>query len=382
MKIGLLGHGVVGSGVRKIIDDAATPYTKDLQVAKILVKDEWEMTDERMTMNADDILDDPDIDIVAECMGGIEPARTFLMKALKNGKHIVTSNKKMLAVSASGLFEEAEKQSRMICYEAACGGGIPWMANLYRTRRIDAITSFRGIFNGTTNYILSRMTDEKKSFEEMLKEAQDLGYAERDPSDDIDGYDVRYKVMLSCMRAFGVIISAEDIPVFGIRTIREEDLAWADENGYVCKLIGTAQDNNDCISACVMPVFLRKTDGFANIRLNFNAIESCSDTLGSAVYTGQGAGSLPTAHAVVQDLIDIQRENDSAVGSLMRTHAVNTDHKGIYYIRTEKMTVFNDILDRRVSENAFLTRTVSLNEVSALIRTADDSSLFAAEVDE
>ena len=382
MKIGLLGHGVVGSGVRKIIDDAATPYTKDLQVTRILVKDEWEMTDARMTMNADDILDDPEIDIVAECMGGIEPARTFLMKALRSGKHVVTSNKKMLAASAAELFEEAQKQGKTVRYEASCGGGIPWMSNLCRTRRVDAVTSFRGIFNGTTNYILSRMSDEKKSFAEMLKEAQELGYAERDPSDDIDGYDVRYKVMLSCMRAFGTIISAEDIPTFGIRNVTEEDLAWADANGYVCKLTGSAEDRNDCISACVMPSFVKKTDSFANIRLNFNAIESRSGTLGSCIYVGQGAGSLPTAHAVVQDLIDIQTGQDGACDDLMRTHAVNSDHKGVYYIRTAKMTVFNEVIAERVSPNAFITGTVSLNEITALVKAADDSSLFIAEVDE
>ena len=200
MKIGLLGHGVVGKGVSRICD-----ASEILQIKRILVKDDWELTDPRCTQNVQEILDDPEIDVVVECMGGIEPARSFLMKALQNGKHIVTSNKKMLANCSKELFAEAKKNNVSIHYEATCGGGIPWMASLERILRIDPIDSFRGIFNGTTNYILSRMDEESLEFEPLLKEAQKLGYAEQNPSDDIDGMDVRYKVALSCMKAFKVM---------------------------------------------------------------------------------------------------------------------------------------------------------------------------------
>ena len=196
MKIGLLGHGVVGGGVRKIIDEGATWEVRELEVVRILVKDEVEMTDPRTTMDPDDILNDPQIEVVAECMGGLEPAHTLAKKALQKGKHVVTSNKKMLATYCEDLFETARQNGVTVHYEASCGGGIPWMASLDRTRRVDDIDSFRGIFNGTTNYILSRMYSEGTDFAQMLKEAQKLGYAERDPSDDIDGHDVKYKVVL------------------------------------------------------------------------------------------------------------------------------------------------------------------------------------------
>ncbi|MBR3348536.1 MAG: homoserine dehydrogenase, partial [Solobacterium sp.] len=229
-KIGLLGHGVVGSGVRKIIDDGATWEVRELEVSRILVKDESELTDPRCTLDFDEILNDPEITIIAECMGGLEPAHTFAKKALEKGKYVVTSNKKMLATFCEDLFETAVKNGVTVHYEASCGGGIPWMASLDRTRRVDDIDSFRGIFNGTTNYILERMKKEGKDFDEMLAEAQKLGYAERDPSDDIDGFDVKYKVSLSCVKAFDTLQDIDDITTFGIRNIRKEDLQYCADN--------------------------------------------------------------------------------------------------------------------------------------------------------
>ena len=174
MKIGLLGYGVVGSGVGKIIDDGLTWEVRELEVARILVKDESELKDPRMTLSADEILNDPEIDVIVECMGGLEPAHTYVRKALENGKYVVTSNKKMLASYCSELFDIARKNNVTVHYEAACGGGIPWMASLDRTRRVDDIISFRGIFNGTTNYILERMSKEHSSFADKLKEDRRL----------------------------------------------------------------------------------------------------------------------------------------------------------------------------------------------------------------
>ncbi|MBR3356445.1 MAG: homoserine dehydrogenase [Solobacterium sp.] len=382
MKIGLLGHGVVGGGVRKIIDDGATWEVRELEVAKILVKDESELTDPRTTLNADDILNDPSIEVIAECMGGLEPAHTFLKKALQKGKHVVTSNKKMLATYCEDLFETARENGVTVHYEASCGGGIPWMASLDRTRRVDDIDSFRGIFNGTTNYILSRMYAEGTDFAEMLKEAQDLGYAERDPSDDIDGHDVKYKVSLSCVKAFDTLQDIQDIVTYGIRNIRCEDLDWAKENNYACKLIGTGTYHGDFISACVMPMFLKKDDVFSNIPLNFNAIESSSKTLGPATFVGQGAGSLPTAHAVVQNLIDIWKNQDPEINDKFIRPIDNTLHTGVFYIRTKKPALFADIMDKRISEDAFLTRRISLVQADMAIKSAVDETLFIAEVAE
>ena len=382
MKIGLLGHGVVGGGVRQIIDEGATWEVRELEVKKILVKDESELTDPRCTLNFDEILNDPEIEIVAECMGGLEPAHTFAKKALEKGKYVVTSNKKMLATYCEDLFETAVANNVTVHYEASCGGGIPWMASLDRTRRVDDIESFRGIFNGTTNYILERMKKEGKDFDEMLAEAQKLGYAERDPSDDIDGHDVKYKVSLSCVKAFDTLQDINDIITFGIRNIRREDLEYCAENRLTCKLIGTGSYHGDYISACVLPMFLKSDDVFANIPLNFNAIESDSKTLGAAAFVGQGAGSLPTAHAVVQNLVDIWKNQDPEINEKKVTPVDNQIHQGIFYIRTAKQAAFADVIDRRVSELAFITKKISLVQAAALCAAAGDEKIFLAEVAE
>lgn len=382
MKIGLLGHGVVGGGVRQIIDEGATWEVRELEVKKILVKDESELTDPRCTLNFDEILNDPEIEIVAECMGGLEPAHTFAKKALEKGKYVVTSNKKMLATYCEDLFETAVANNVTVHYEASCGGGIPWMASLDRTRRVDDIDSFRGIFNGTTNYILERMKKEGKDFDEMLAEAQKLGYAERDPSDDIDGHDVKYKVSLSCVKAFDTLQDINDIITFGIRNIRREDLEYCAANHLTCKLIGTGSYHGDYISACVLPMFLKSDDVFANIPLNFNAIESDSKTLGAAAFVGQGAGSLPTAHAVVQNLVDIWKNQDPEINEKKVTPVDNQIHQGIFYIRTAKQAAFADVIDRRVSELAFITKKISLVQAAALCAAAGDEKIFLAEVAE
>jgi homoserine dehydrogenase len=258
MKIGLLGHGVVGSGVRKIIDRQLSEETKKLEIVKILVKSEAEMTDARMTLDADDILNDPSIDTVCECMGGLEPAHSFIKKALQEHKNAVTSNKKMLAAFAEELFFLAQENHVQLKYEAACGGGIPWIHELEHIQRIDEIHHFKGIFNGTSNYILTRMNNENKEFGAMIKEAQGLGYAERDPSDDIDGWDVRYKTVLSSMAAFHAIVDPEEIPTFGIRNIAKEEIAFCHEHGYVCKLIGSGADHDSFVSIFVRPCFVRR----------------------------------------------------------------------------------------------------------------------------
>lgn len=380
MKVGLLGHGVVGGGVRKIIDDGLTWEVRELEVKKILVRDASECIDPRTTLNADEILNDPEIDVIVECMGGLEPAHTYVRKALENGKYVVTSNKKMLATYCSELFDAARKNNVTVHYEAACGGGIPWMASLDRTRRVDDIISFRGIFNGTTNYILERMSREHSSFAEKLQEAQKLGYAEQDPSDDIDGHDVRYKVSLSCVKAFDTLQNIEDIAVFGIRNIREEDLAWCARNNLACKLLGSGEYYGDCISAYVMPVFLDNEDVFADIPLNFNAIESNSLTLGRAMFVGQGAGSLPTAHAVVQNIIDIVKNQDPEINDKHPVPVDNSRHEGCYYIRTADPSAFAGIKAEDISDTALLSRKVSLQEIVRLANQAEDNTLFIAEV--
>ena len=367
MKIGLLGHVVVGSGVRKIIDE----MNSDMEVAMILVKNESEVTEERITTNADMILNRPDIDLICECMGGLEPAHTFVKKAILNGKHVVTSNKKMLATFAEELFPLAKEHNVILAYEACVGGGIPWIHELNHVNRLEPVRAFNGIFNGTTNYILSRMQDEGKDFDEMLKEAQKAGYAEADPSDDIDGFDVRYKVALSAMCAFDAYVKPEDIPTYGIRNILKQDTDYAKEHGYVIKLIGSGSRNNDELTACVRPMLLKKNDLLSGVGLNFNGIQSVSDTLGPATYVGQGAGCLPTAHAVVQDILDVKAGINNH-HELEKMDVVTDKEVHDFYIRTT-----TSLNEEKIGENTYLIHNMTYAALKTLV---NDEKAFVAEV--
>ncbi|MBR2769893.1 MAG: homoserine dehydrogenase [Solobacterium sp.] len=379
MKIGLLGHGVVGGGVTEITDSCKVRKVRRLEVTKILVKDEWELTDPRCTQNAEEILNDPEIEVIAECMGGIEPAHTFAARALESGKHVVTSNKKMFATCAAELLGLAKENGVSVRYEAAVGGGIPWMSNLERTERLEPVTSFRGIFNGTTNYIISRMEETGAPFAEHLAEAQSLGYAERNPVDDIDGHDVRYKTALTALKAFHTIVNPDDIPAMGIRTISPEDLSWAKEHQMAVRLFGYGKTGEDSVTLWVMPVMISEKEVFADIQSNFNAIESESKTLGKAVFVGQGAGALPTAHAVVQDLLDIYEEKDPRVGELVNLPVDNSEEIWQFYIRTAVPAFFAEIAAEQEG-NVVLTRELSIQEMFDLLKECGDESVFAAVV--
>ncbi len=380
MKIGLLGHGVVGSGVTAITDSCAMKRVRRLEVTRILVKDETELTDPRCTLNVEEILQDPEIEIVAECMGGLEPAHTMVSRALEAGKHVVTSNKKMFAHFCPELCALASENGVTIRYEASVGGGIPWMANLTRVRRLEPVLSFRGIFNGTTNYILTRMEETGMGFEECLKEAQALGYAEKNPTDDIEGYDVKYKAALTAMKAFEAEPDLDSIITYGISAVSSKDLAWAKENGRSLKLLAEGKDDGDSISVWVMPVFLSKDDIFANVRGNFNAVESDSKTLGKAVYVGQGAGSLPTAHAVVQDLLDIYVGQDTEPSVMTRRTVYNGNIQAKFYIRTAKPECFASVTEAKLADDTLLTTVMPLSEADRMIKESGDAALFAAMV--
>ena len=380
MKIGLLGHGTVGSGVRKIVDEKNTKEISQLEISKILVRYEKDITDNRMTVDIHDIVDDSEIDVVVECIGGDEPAFSYVKAALFNGKHVVTSNKKMLVNHLEELLELARTRGVSLKYEAACGGGIPWMSNLDRTKRIDDIQSFRGIFNGTTNYILSKMSDEGSEFAVALKEAQDCGYAEFDPSDDIDGMDTAYKVVLSCCKGFGALTNVRDIDIYGIRHISARDIAYACKHGYVCKLIGSGVKSSSTVSGTVIPTFIPKQNIFATIPANFNAIESDSKTLGKMTYVGQGAGSYPTAHAVVQDLIDLVLHQDTEVSTGVSVCVDNKSRVSSFYVRSANLNRMEEVIEERVDEDTCITKKMSFVELASVMKILEDDAVFVAEV--
>ena len=380
MKIGLLGHGTVGSGVRKIVDEKNTKEISQLEISKILVRYEKDITDNRMTVDIHDIVDDSEIDVVVECIGGDEPAFSYVKAALFNGKHVVTSNKKMLVNHLEKLLELARTRGVSLKYEAACGGGIPWMSNLDRTKRIDDIQSFRGIFNGTTNYILSKMSDEGSEFAVALKEAQACGYAEFDPSDDIDGMDTAYKVVLSSCKGFGALTNVGDIDIYGIRHISARDIAYACKHGYVCKLIGSGVKSSSTVSGTVIPTFIPKQNIFATIPANFNAIESDSKTLGKMTYVGQGAGSYPTAHAVVQDLIDLVLHQDTEVSTGVSVCVDNKSRVSSFYVRSANLNRMEEVIEERVDEDTCITKKMSFVELASVMKILEDDAVFVAEV--
>ena len=380
MKIGLLGHGTVGSGVRKIVDEKNTKEISQLEISKILVRYEKDIMDERMTVDIHDIVDDPEIDVVVECIGGDEPAFSYVKAALFNGKHVVTSNKKMLVNHLEELLELARTRGVSLKYEAACGGGIPWMSNLDRTKRIDDIESFRGIFNGTTNYILSKMSDEGSEFAVALKEAQGCGYAEFDPSDDIDGMDTAYKVVLSSCKGFGILANIQDLDIYGIHHISAKDIAYACKHGYVCKLIGSGIKYESSVSGTVIPTFIPKQNIFATIPANFNAIESDSKTLGKMTYVGQGAGSYPTAHAVVQDLIDLVLHQDIEVSSGVSVYVDNKSRVSSFYVRSINLNRIEEVIEERIDEDTCITKRMSFVELASVMKTLEDDAVFVAEV--
>lgn len=298
MKIALLGFGTVGRGVDQIIAERVP----GVEVARILELPD-RLTDSRMTASYDEIVSDPSIELVVECMGGVEPARTFIMAALEAGKHVVTSNKAVVAAHFGEFVAASEASGASLYIEAAVGGGIPWIASLEKARRVDEVTSFSGIMNGTTNYIVDAMRREGAEFADVLAEAQRLGYAERDPSADIDGIDVANKTIISASVAFDVACE-KNLPVTGIRALTKADLDLFAERGRTVKLLGRGVCADGRYAAAVEPVAVPADSLEANVPGNFNLVTLDATTVGELKFYGQGAGSLPTGNAIVQDVLD------------------------------------------------------------------------------
>lgn len=298
MNIALLGYGTVGKGVDKICKNLP-----DIRVTRILELPNH-LTDPRMTSNYEEILADDKVEMVLECMGGIEPAHSFIAAALKAGKPVVTSNKAVVAAHLKEFVELAQTTGVPLLCEAAVGGGVPWLSSIRNARRIDEISAVSGIMNGTTNYLLTSLEAGDASFDEVLAEAQRLGYAEADPSADIDGIDVRNKIIISCLAAFDAFCSAEQVCTTGIRSLKSSDVALFAAHGRRVKLMGRAVRKGQRYAAVVEPVALPQTATEANVPANFNILSLTGTTVGELKFYGQGAGSLPTGNAMVQDILD------------------------------------------------------------------------------
>ena len=310
IQIAVLGYGTVGSGVVEVINtnhesinkrvgqEVNIKYVLDLRdfpgdpVEKVLVHD------------YETIINDPEVDIVVEVMGGVEPAYTFTKRALQAGKSVCTSNKELVARHGLELLKIAEEKNINYMFEASCGGGIPIIRPLHSSLTADEIDEISGILNGTTNYILSKMQAENADFEEVLKEAQEKGYAERNPEADVEGYDACRKIAILSSLAFGNHVNYEEIYTEGITKITVEDMKYASALGMSIKLLATSKKENDKFYAMVSPVLVGTDSPLYSVNDVFNAIFVHGNVLGDAMFYGSGAGKLPTASAVVGDVVD------------------------------------------------------------------------------
>ncbi len=318
IKIAIIGFGVVGSGVYEVIRKNATDITTnagtEIDIKYILdIRDFSDHPESKLFVNnVDTIAEDPEVAIVVETMGGLEPANTFTRKMLSKGKTVITSNKELVATYGDQLFEIAIQNNCAYYYEASVGGGIPIIRPLKNCLAANRIESVTGILNGTTNYILTRMFQENVSFDAALKEAQEKGYAEKDPTADVDGFDTGKKISILSSMINGSKINHEDVHTEGIRKITLEDTEFAEMFGSSIKLIGNCKRIGSKFEVVVAPMLVSKESPLAGVDDVFNGIMVSGNMLGDAMFYGRGAGKLPTASAVVADVIDAAKNMGNA----------------------------------------------------------------------
>ena len=314
LNIALLGLGTVGSGVVKIIEEnrqqIKDTINKDIVIKHILVRDKSKkrplnISQYHLTEDINDILNDNSIDIVVEVMGGIEPTVDWLRTALKNKKHVITANKDLLAVHLKLLEDLAEENGVALKFEASVAGGIPIVNAINNGLNANNISKFMGIFNGTSNFILSKMTHEQTTFKDALEEAQRLGFAEADPTDDVEGVDAARKVVITSYLSFNQVIKLNDVKLVGISDITLADINAASALNYKIKLIGKGTYENGYVNASVEPTLIHKNHQLAAVENEYNAIYVIGDAVGDTMFYGKGAGSLATGSAVVSDLLNV-----------------------------------------------------------------------------
>lgn len=310
IKIGLIGLGTVGSGVFKTLQSFKNVEITKIAVKNINKKRDIEGLDSSiLTADAYEVVNDPEIDIVAELVGGVEPAFDLIITAIKNGKHIVTANKELLAKRGEELFKIAEEYNRVILYEAAIAGGIPIIMPIKTILAGNKINKIEAIVNGTTNYILTKMDVQGASYEDVLKEAQELGYAEADPTGDVEGFDAAYKIATLASITFQKRIKIENVYREGITKIRSQDMHAVNDLGYKIKLIASAyMDENGKADVRVHPMLVSKCSTLAHIDYVTNAVSLSGHPVGSITLSGPGAGEFPTASSVVGDILAIAAE--------------------------------------------------------------------------
>ena len=366
MKIGLLGFGVVGRGVYEI-----TEGRDDMQVVKVLCLEDINLPDAESVKDIKSIVEDASIDTVVEAMGGLHPAYEFVRAAIEAGKNVVTSNKALVCSFYDELLPLAKEKGVSFRSTAAVGGGIGWLSELERARRVQSFKEVGGIMNGTCNYILDNMTRFGLDYADVLKQAQKLGYAEANPSTDVDGIDTWHKVILSCNIAFGVSLDKTTVPVAGIRNIQAQDVENFKAHGLVCKLISTGKRTENGYSAYVHPTLVKEGELEAAVPMNYNLITFVGETSDRMSFYGQGAGRYPTAYNVVQDLVDVLEGKGfyAPYGGLV---AADTSEELTWYVRGN--------WEGEVAENwgnAVVTKAVSVADMHAWIKANPDAFVAA-----
>jgi len=321
IKVGLIGLGTVGSGTAKVISEQAERLRRKTG-ADIILKTiadlrtdalPEEFSGVNLVKDAAAIIGDPEIDIVVELIGGIEPARTFILNAIGAGKHVVTANKALISQHGKEIFEAAAERNVEVGFEASVGGGIPVIKALKEGLVANRIVSIMGIMNGTANYILHRMTSEGAAFAEVLKDAQALGFAEADPTYDIEGIDTAHKLVILMSMAYGINARLDEVSIEGISSIEPIDIEFAREFGYRIKLLAISVNHGEHVEARVHPTMVPEEHMLASINGAYNGIHFNGDMVGNVLFYGLGAGMVPTGSAVVADVVDISRNiiNDS-----------------------------------------------------------------------
>jgi homoserine dehydrogenase len=340
INVGIIGFGTVGTGTARILIESADIIKRRLGVPVVLKKiSDLDLKRDRgiklggvkLTSDAKELINDPEIDIVVELIGGYKPAKEFILDALRNKKHVVTANKALLAVHGEEIYAAADKAGVTVGFEASVAGGIPILAAIRSGLAANNIRSIHGIVNGTCNYILTLMTNEGRKFDEVLKEAQAKGYAEADPTFDIEGIDSAHKLAVLTMLAYGTPVKFSDIYTEGISKITPLDIDFAKELGYKIKLLAITKMVAGEVEARVHPTMLPGEYPIAAVDGVFNALSIVGDAVGSTMFYGRGAGDMPTGSAVVGDIIDIGR--DILAGSVNRSPLVGFRERSVLKIR-------------------------------------------------
>lgn len=391
IKIGLIGLGTVGGGVFKVLKDFP-----NVEITKIAVKNIDKprniegLNRAILTTDPYEIVNNPESTVIAELIGGVHPAYELIKKAIENGKHVVTANKELLAKHGEELFNYAEQHNVVILYEAAIAGGIPLIMPIKTILAGNKITKIEAILNGTTNYILTNMDVNQSSYETVLKEAQELGYAEADPTGDVEGFDSTYKLTTLATITFNKRVKLENVYREGITKIKAEDIKYANELGYKIKLVAYAYiDENDNADVRVHPMFVSKEETLAHINYVKNAVTLTGSPVGKITLSGAGAGEMPTASSVVGDILAIEREygtTDYILPMMRCKHAHSTVAKMVpieetenkYYLRliaNDKIGGIADITEhfaeKKISIESILMKEVKENNTAEIVIVTD-----------